>query len=243
MRTFAYFSLLASLSLAIACSDEGREPSMPADATVRADAEAPDLGGFADAAEDAGVEADAAEEDVGPADAGGGPMVVGFAASAAQAMMGETVTLTWEVTGATSVSIAAMPGGTLLDSSPMLTGMLDTPPINFTTSFTLTAADAENRTATRMITVSYNPGEPVVVSFIADPDVTVAEETTTLRWETTNANRVRILQGANELFNSTTMVATGEYTTPPLMAGVHPFTLEASNFANQTTALVIVTAN
>jgi hypothetical protein len=243
MRLSVHLPLLLCLG-ALACSDEKREPPAPSDAGRAADADESDLGAAPDAeSEDAGAVEDATAADADLEDASTGPTIIRFVSSRSQVTSGETVELQWEVSGATSISVTAVPGGALVDSSTIAIGSVTSAPINFTTTFRLDARDEQSRTAMRQVTVTFDPGQPMILSFTANPETVAAESTTTLSWTTSNALRVRILQGASELFVSTTMVDAGEFVTAPLPLGQHPFTLEASNFANQTTQLVVVGAN
>ncbi|MCK6548300.1 hypothetical protein L6R52_20805 [Myxococcota bacterium] len=235
-------AVLAVVSLA-AC---GSEPRAVPDSGVR-DVGAVDTGLAVDAADAdaADVDVDAGLVDTGEAfDAGPGdpPVVIAFAASQQQVMAGDVVTLVWNTTGADTISIDASPGGALLVDAPITRGSTTTPPLTITTQYTLTAKNVFGMTQ-RAIVVGVEAGMPTIPSFIATPASVRAGETTTLSWQTTNANRVRILQGATTLYETTIDVGAGSWVTPPLPAGENPFTLEASNFTRQRTALIVVPAS
>lgn len=234
-------AVLATLAALAACGSSERQ--LP-DSGAR-DASTPDSGAVDAADVDAGDPSDSGVVDSGePFDAGPGeaPVIVAFATSLEQVMSGETVTIVWNTTGADTVSVDAAPGGPLIVDSTMTRGSTTSPPLTITTQLTLTAKNVFGMTE-RTIVVGVEAGMPTIGAFLATPASVSAGETTTLSWETTNANRVRILQGATTLYETTTDVGAGAWVTPPLPAGENPFTLEASNFTRQRTALVIVPAS
>lgn len=246
-RAAALFCLI----LAAGCSDDKRTPTPSNDSGVPADSgtppdsgESPDLGvDPSDTGEppDLGV-ADAGVEDVGTIL---GPTIVVFTASPQMVAAGQTTTLVYTVRDATSISITAMPGGTLLDATTVLSGSLTTPPLDTGTRFVLTAVDAMSRTAMQTTFVGVDPGTPVINNFFAMPNPSTAGGATTLTWDVSaNTTRVRILQGVTMLHEAPAgMIQQGSFEVTNLTAGSNPFTLEAWNFAHQTTSLVVVEAN
>lgn len=233
--------------LAAGCSDEKRTPTsndsgVPADTGTPPDSgEAPDLGAdLSDTGEppDMGI-ADAGVEDVGTIT---GPTIVVFTASPQMVAAGQRTTLVYTVRDAVSVSIVAMPGDTLLDMSSMLSGSLMSLPLDTGTRFVLTAVDSMSRSAMQTTFVGVDPGTPVINSFIATPAAAPAGGSTTLSWDVSaNTTRVRILQGTTMLYEAPAgMIQQGSFEVTNLVAGDNPFTLEAWNFAHQTTSLVVV---
>ena len=116
------------------------------------------------------------------------PRVLRFVASAPSVASGAVVTLQWNIEGADLVSITASPGGTILEPSSNLNGSLLTPPIAASTSYMLHAT-GPGGSADASVIVSL---ELEIVAFAADPATIRTGASTTLRWETSNATRVRI---------------------------------------------------
>src|SRR5688500_6310237 len=82
------------------------------------------------------------------------PVINSFAASEMVVARGDNVVLTWDVSDAISVSIDAAPGGSLVDGSALASGIADSRAIEADTTFTLTAAGAGGKTATKSLTVT-----------------------------------------------------------------------------------------
>jgi uncharacterized cupredoxin-like copper-binding protein len=115
------------------------------------------------------------------------PPSITFSASPTTITPGQSSTLTWITTNATSVTIDQGIG------AQALTGSMIVSP-GATTTYTLTATGAGGtRTATTTVTVSA-PGLPQV-SFTASPATIAAGGTSTLSWATANATSVAIDSG------------------------------------------------
>jgi cysteine-rich repeat protein len=171
-------------------------------------------------------------DDTPPPPPGGQPPTINsFTANPAATAPGGTVTLTWSVSNATSVSIAAMPGGVVLERSTEPNGMVTSPSVTQATTFTLTAT-GEGGTKTQSVMVTVDENAVAIVRFDAMPNPAPLGEVTTLRWQTAGANRVRILQGADEIHNTTTDVASGTFEVEIDQPSVR-FTLVASNDQRQ----------
>ena len=105
---------------------------------------------------------------------------------------GGNVTLKWETTDATSVSISGV-GSVALDNTA---GKVV--PITNTTTFVLTATNTEGEdTCAQTVTVQPKVDKPLPVcdSFTASPNTITVGGTATLRWETTNAVQVLLNNG------------------------------------------------
>ena len=114
------------------------------------------------------------------------PVIDSFAADSTTIAAGESATLTWTTTNATSVSIAGISGTLAVDGSTTVSPTT-------TTTYTLTASGASGTTAaTATVTITVNPAEPVIDTFTADATTIAADGSTTLRWTTTNATTVSI---------------------------------------------------
>jgi hypothetical protein len=136
------------------------------------------------------------------------PTINSFTASPdADVAPGAMVTLTWDVSGATGVTITNA-GGTTVTSSAMNTGSVVVTP-NASQTYTLTATNAAGDvTADATVTVAQ---PPTITSFTATPNTDVAPGTTvTLAWEVTNATGVEITDGGGASVTTSTM-ATGSF--------------------------------
>lgn len=246
-RALALPTALA-LALVAACSSEDRTPG-PTDTGVAPDSGiapdsglAPDAEGGADAdvTADAGPGTDATAPDGG----NGRPVVVVFGASTQFALVGDLVTLVWNVQNADTVSVEANPGGPVITATTAIHGSATSQPLEVTTTFTLSAVNGAGTTQ-RALVVGVDPGQPTIGTFVATPNPTTLGGTTVLSWTTTNASRVRVLQGATVLHETTNAseVAFWSWTTGPLNESQNALTLEAWNFAHQLTQLLIVAAN
>jgi pimeloyl-ACP methyl ester carboxylesterase len=134
------------------------------------------------------------------------PTVSSFVASPSTIAPGQSSTLTWATTNATSVSINGV-------VEPVSGSTLVSPAV--TTTYTLTAT-GPGGTATATAKVTVNSASPTVVSFVANPPTIVAGQSSTLSWITTNATSVSIsgiaaTQGPNGSV-SVSPAATSTYT-------------------------------
>jgi hypothetical protein len=113
-----------------------------------------------------------------------GPGIGFFTATPAAINSGQTSTLSWSTTNATSVSISGVPGTLGLTSSVAVTPTV-------TTTYTLTATNAISST-TATVTVVVNAAKVTVQSCYATPTNIIAGESATLNWSTTGATSVTI---------------------------------------------------
>jgi hypothetical protein len=139
------------------------------------------------------------------------PVILGFSATPTSILVGQTSTLQWRVTGATSVTIdngigAVAPWGRTVVS----------PTAN--TAYTLTATNSygsSSASVTVMITVLGISGTPVIVYFVANP-ATLGQDIglpSTLQWNVTGANSVFIDRGIVPVLASGTRVILPRRTT------------------------------
>lgn len=170
------------------------------------------------------------------------PRISAFTATPTSVPSGGKVTLAWTADRATTISIAADPGGSVLDSSPMLSGTVESGAITADTTFTLTATGEGGKTATRMVSVTVSVGGVQITKFEASPNPGPLGGSTTLSWETAGATSVRVLQGATELFNAPAgQITAGTYSASLLQAST-TFTLVAGNGSETAMETVTVTA-
>ncbi len=148
------------------------------------------------------------------------PTITSFGASATPINLGSSSTLSWSVSGATSLSInqgiGSVSGGSLVV----------TPTV--TTTYTLTASNAWG-TATRSVTITVLP--PTISTFTASPPGITLGQGSTLAWSTSYATSVSISSvGAVSATGSTVVTPTTTTT----------YTLTATSSAGTTTAQVTV---
>ena len=158
------------------------------------------------------------------------PVINSFTASPSRINPGETVTLTWRTTNATSVTISGISGGLSLDGSTTVRP-------SRTATYTLTASRS-GRSATRSVTVTVNGTGTVtglVNSFTANPTTIAEGNSAVLEWTTTGAETLTITGGetidtssipagnavvAPTTTTTYTLTATGESGTPPVVRTV-----------------------
>jgi len=132
-----------------------------------------------------------------PSPSAGLPVVNFFTASPSGIIIGSPATLSWNVSNATSVSIA--PGvGTFASSGTTIVA----PAVS--TTYILTATNAAgSATAMTQVTVSGAPspyaGLPVVNYFTATPNIIAAGSSTTLSWDVSDATSVDIQPGVGSV--------------------------------------------
>ena len=161
---------------------------------------------------------------------GGVPVINSFTGSPLAITAGNQSTLSWAITGATSVSINQGVGTVNATS-----GSHQVSP-NTTTAYTLTATNAAG-SSTSQITVTVGvAGQPVINSFTANPITINAGQTSTLTWNIINATSASINQGIN-IVNATS----GTYTVTP--AATITYILTATNSAGSVTATATVTVS
>ncbi|TMA26070.1 MAG: hypothetical protein E6J78_15170 [Deltaproteobacteria bacterium] len=159
------------------------------------------------------------------------PTIDSFSASPTSVAAGASSTLTWSVTGATSLSIDHGVG------TP--TGASATVMPTATTTYTLTASNSFG-SSTAAATVTVNPLVPVISSFTASPGTIMAGQSSTLSWSVSNATSLSISQGVGTVAGTSKSVspdqttayilsATGEGTTVTATATVHVLRLQYSD--------------
>jgi hypothetical protein len=151
------------------------------------------------------------------------PVIANFTATPSTLNPGQTSTLAWSVTGATSLSIdqgvGAVTGTTSKAVSPAAT-----------TTYTLTATNAAG-SATASVTVTVTQ-RPVIASFTATPATLNAGQSSTLAWSVTGATGLTLDQGIGSV-TGTSFVVTPAATTV--------YRLTATNAAGSVSATATVT--
>ncbi|MCY1076656.1 beta strand repeat-containing protein [Archangium lansingense] len=152
------------------------------------------------------------------------PTISSFTATPATINAGQSTTLRWATTGATSLSISPGVGavtGTSVSVSPAVT-----------TTYTLTATNAAG-SVTATVTVTVNQ-PPTISSFTATPSMINAGQSTTLSWATTGATSLSISPGVGTVTGTSVTVSPATTTT---------YTLTATNAVGSVTATTTVTVN
>ncbi|MFA5399841.1 MAG: hypothetical protein WC169_09075 [Dehalococcoidia bacterium] len=154
------------------------------------------------------------------------PAISSFSSNPGTITAGQSATLSWNVTGATSVSISPAVGNVSSSGSKTVTP-------TETTSYTITAVnDAGSSTTTAKVTV--NPsGPPTIASFTASPASITSGGSSTLSWTVSGATSVTINQGVGTVSTSGTRSVSPSTTTT--------YTLTAGNSLGSSTATAAVT--
>lgn len=149
------------------------------------------------------------------------PTISSFTATPATIHSGESSTLAWNVSNATTLSIN-QGVGTVTGA----TGSRTVSP-TATTTYTLTATNADGtKTATCTVTIALNP--PTIDSFTATPASIKLNDSSMLSWSVQNATTVSIDQAIG------TVAATGTSQVTPLVTTT--YTLTATNADGNSTA-------
>jgi len=157
------------------------------------------------------------------------PAIATFAASPPQIQAGQSSTLSWSISGATSASIG--PG---IGAVNAVSGSRTVSP-GSTTTYTLTATGAAGQSVTASSVVTVAPatgGAPVISSFSASPSTVMAGQTVTLSWSVTGATSMSVDGGVGNVTGSSVNV------TPSVTS---TYTLTATNTSGTATAAAIVT--
>ncbi len=160
-------------------------------------------------------------------DAGGVqvPSISSFIATPSSITAGQSSTLSWAVTGATSLSIDNGVGA--------VTGTSKVVNPTVTTTYKLTATNsAGSVTATTTVTVNAAPQPPTISSFVATPSSITAGQSSTLSWVVTGATSLSIDNGVGAVTGTSKVVSPGITTT---------YKLTATNSAGSVSANAIVT--
>jgi hypothetical protein len=166
-------------------------------------------------------------------DAGSGaPVIASFTASPATVSAGGSATLSWSVSGATSLTINNGVG----NQTALTTGSAPVT-VNATTTFTLSATNATGTTtATTTVTVGSPTTAPTITSFTANPTTVATGGTVLLSWVVVGAVSLSIDSSA------VTPVTSGSVTSAVLtQVGTSTFNLTATNGFGSTMASVSVT--
>jgi len=148
------------------------------------------------------------------------PVISSFTASSASILQGQSSSLSWVVSGATSVSLSGF-------TSSVISPVVVKP--SATTTYTLTASNGSG-SVTATTTVTVGPALPVINSFTASTKSITAGQPVSLTWSVTGATSTQL---------------SGVTVSPPSPVIVYPsaatiYTLTASNSSGSATATVSI---
>jgi len=164
----------------------------------------------------------------------GFPVINSFTTSPSIITIGDSTSLTWNVSNAASVSINHGVGSVSLSGNTIVS-----PPT--TTTYTLTASNANGSlTATALVQVTGAPspppaGPPVVNYFNASPPIISPGGSSFIRWNVSYASSVTIDNGVGPVDTHGTMTVSPAYTTV--------YTLTATNPYGYTTQTLLITVS
>jgi len=157
------------------------------------------------------------------------PIITSFLADPLTITVGESSTLSWSVTDATTVTIDQSIGSVALVSTTTVSPTT-------TTTYTLTATNAAGSvTATTTVTVNPVATAPTINSFLANPTTITVGESSTLSWSVTDATTVTIDQSIGSVASTDTTTVSPTTTTT--------YTLTATNAVGSVTATTTITVN
>ncbi len=151
------------------------------------------------------------------------PSISAFVASPTSITSGQSATLTWSVSGATSLNVAPGIGnvnGSNVNVSP-----------TSTTTYTLTATNSAG-SSTSTLTVTVTSAGPIISSFSASPSSITAGQNSPLSWSVSGATSLSISPGVGTVAGSNVNVSPANTTT---------YTLQALNSAGSSTSTTTVT--
>jgi len=157
----------------------------------------------------------------------GTPSLV-FSASTNTIPAGQSVTLKWTSTNATSVTITASAGSSsrTLQTNGQLSGRVTDKPTQ-TTTYTAVASGAGGSTQPQTATVQVAQAvPPQITQFTANPTAVNAGQTTTLTWATTNATSVTISPPIPQAEGTGPLPTSGSSVVP--VSATTTFTISAS---------------
>jgi hypothetical protein len=157
----------------------------------------------------------------------GKPVVSTFTADPSSIVAGQTTTLSWNVKGATTISIdqgiGTVPASGTHSVSPTKS-----------TTYTMTAT-ANNQSATATVDINITAmGSASVVSFTVTPNIINAGQPATLQWNTSGATSISIDNGIGEVASS------GTQTVYPSVTTTYKLTVSNSAGSNSTSATITV---
>jgi phospholipase C len=156
------------------------------------------------------------------------PPTLTFSASTSTISVPQSVTLSWQTSNATSVTITASDGTTsrTITTSSQASGTVDDSP-TATTTYTAVATGPGGSSAPQTASVQVaQPVQPVITQFAAVPSTVNGGETTTITWATTNATSVTITPAVTTIDGTGILSTSGSSIVPILSTTT--FTINAT---------------
>jgi hypothetical protein len=146
----------------------------------------------------------------------GNPQILLYNATATNIQVGQSSTLSWTTTGASTVNISGI-GNVALNGSTTVS------PVT-TTTYTLTVTSSDGKSVTSPLTVTVTPvpvappGNPQILMFNASPRTIQPGQQSSLSWSTTGTSTVTISGVGSVALNGSTTVSPTVTTTYTLTA-------------------------
>lgn len=160
------------------------------------------------------------------------PTISSFTASPSSLVSGQSSTLSWSVSGATSLSLSSVGG---------VTGTSQSVTPATTTTYTLTATNAAGSTTATVTVAVSAPPPPTVSGFSAAPSRIGLGQGTTLQWSASGATTVSI-SGLGAVTGSSVVVTPSTTTTYTLTASNASGTASASVTVEVVTQMPVITS-
>jgi phospholipase C len=154
------------------------------------------------------------------------PQITQFTAKPTEVSTGQTTTLTWTTTNATSITISpTLPVGD--DSGPLPTSGSATVPVSATTTYSLTATGPAGTAGPQTVTVTV----PFTLSLTASPGTITSGQSSTLSWQITGgtASAFTLVDGSNNSVCSPCSPQQGSATVTPAATTTYTATATASD--------------
>jgi OmpA family len=146
----------------------------------------------------------------------GNPQIIRYAANPTNIMAGESSTLSWTTTGATSVSISGVSDNLPVNGSTVVSPTQ-------TTTYTLTATSADGKAVSAPVTVTVTTGQTArILQFSANPTVITAGGSSQLCWQVENATTVTIAPGIGTVSSTACATVTPNGTTTYVLTATNP---------------------
>lgn len=167
------------------------------------------------------------------------PQITQFTASPTTVNSGQSTTLTWKTTNATSVTITpAIPVSD--ESGPLPTTGSDSVPVSTTTVFSLTAMGPGGAAGPENVTVNV----PFTLSLTASPSTITSGQLATLAWQVSNgaATSMSLTDAAGNAVCNPCALPTGSATVTPTITTTYTATSVNATTSVQQSATVTVSA-
>lgn len=170
----------------------------------------------------------------------GPPQITQFTANPTSVSAGQTTTLTWVTTGATSINITpAIPSGD--DQGPLPTSGSAVVPVSQTTTWSLTATGTGGTAGPQSVTVTV----PLSVSLTASPTNVTPGQAVTLTWQITGgtATSFTVTDGSGKAVCSPCATPQGTATVNPTVTTTYTATAIASNGSSISQSATVTVSN